>query len=615
MDRRQSSRVRAWATASLLATLGVMGQAAQGQTPAPVPAGVQAPPVVRLPAVGPEAASTPVPLRAPDDGLGTVPSTSAPASALPAIGTLAPDPSAAPTPTPPAAAPCEGGGAGGEKPGGRYADVPPIQPLPRMGISPTLPTGPGYYRALDQWRGTPTEGPPKYPYPRFSLKPFSFFDVDWRYLDDPNNTETDYWDFIKRQRFGPDDLFMWTGGGELRARYNFIENGRSGTGPEAGASNSFDLFRARLYSDLYITENFRIFAEFLSATSPDSLLPPLPIDYDPYEWLNLFIDARVATIADQPVWARIGRQELLYGSQRLISPLEWANYRRTFQGARVFWDDQKNSIDAFFVQPVLPNSASFNSVDNNVVFTGLWYTRTLAPSNYVDLYYLFLDDTNNLYTGTGGVKGGKSVSTFGSRWFGTKDNWLWDVEGMVQAGEHVNQGLFAKAFTMAGGYYFKEWQWTPTLWVSYDYASGTPNPGQGTLNQTFSQLFPFGHYYFGFIDVVGRRNINDVSTCLTFYPENWIFTQLQCHNFWLDSAKDALYAASGLPIRQDKTGRAGNYVGTELDFLINFHLTNHSDIFMSYSYMFAGPFWRATGDSPAARRDPQAYYVQYSYRF
>jgi hypothetical protein len=41
---------------------------------------------------------------------------------------------------------------------------------------------------------------------------------------------------------------------------------------------------------------------------------------------------KVATFKEAPAYVRVGRQELLYGSQRLISTLDWANTRRTFQG-------------------------------------------------------------------------------------------------------------------------------------------------------------------------------------------------------------------------------------------------------------------------------------------
>lgn len=518
----------------------------------------------------------------PDDGLGCAPLT--------------------PATPPPACAPAAAGD--------RFAKLPQVAVFPRPGFGAILPTGPGYYSVAEWLNDEPRDTPPKYPYPRISPILNSFFDIDWRYLDNPDNTETDFWDVLKRRRFGPNDCCLVTAGGEIRARYNHEENSRL-----RGKANTYDLFRLRLYADVFLTERLRVFAEFLSSNNPNSVLPPLPIDRDPADFLNLFVDVNPFEVADVPVWVRIGRQELLYGSQRLISPLDWADTRRTFQGIKAFWHTEKDDLDAFLVQPVIPNKDRFDSVDNNILFAGLWYTHRAKPGNFFDAYYLMADNTNNVFEGRGGARGGQTVHTFGSRYTGVQDGWLWDVEGMLQCGEHVNQGLFAKAFTVGGGRHFADWWGTPTAWLYYDYASGTPEPGAGNLFQTFDQLYPFGHYYMGWIDLVGRKNINDVNAEITLYPTKWWLVWLQCHNFWLDSAKDALYSAGGVPLRQDKTGRAGNYVGTEFDLIQNFHLTKHSDILIAYGYMFAGGFIQNTAKTDGERKNPQALYIQYSYRW
>ena len=52
--------------------------------------------------------------------------------------------------------------------------------------------------------------------------------------------------------------------------------------------------------------------------------------------LNLFADIKLGQFLNGPAYLRVGRQELLYGSQRLISTLDWVNTRRTFQGIKGF---------------------------------------------------------------------------------------------------------------------------------------------------------------------------------------------------------------------------------------------------------------------------------------
>ena len=91
-----------------------------------------------------------------------------------------------------------------------------------------------------------------------------------------------------------------------------------------------------MYTDLWYRDDFRVFVEYIGAWTSSQNLPPLPIDQTGSDLLDAFVDVKVADLDGSPAYVRVGRQELLFGSQRLISPLEWGNTRRTFQGVRGF---------------------------------------------------------------------------------------------------------------------------------------------------------------------------------------------------------------------------------------------------------------------------------------
>jgi hypothetical protein len=484
-----------------------------------------------------------------------------------------------------------------------WTRVPNVQPFPPMGHTIIPPTGPGYYTFLELLRGDRRQAPPKYPYPRFGIIPWSFFNADWRYLDRSEDRESDPFDFLKRIRLGDD--FMFTAGGEFRYRYNNEVDSRL-----SGKDNVYDLTRTRVYGDFWYRDIFRIYGEFINAQSFNQDLPPLPIDqYNP-NFLNLFVDVKAATLYDQPLYVRGGRQELLYGSQRLISPLDWANTRRTFQGAKAFWQNEKFSLDGFVVQPVIPSANSFASVAWQQVFSGIWGTYRPIKGEVIDLYYLDFQDSTMMYVGQNGVKGTENVSTAGTRWYGNKNNWLWDMEGMLQFGRYSNQGILANAYTVGGGYNFGKIPMNPTLWVYYDYASGDPNPG-GDVHRTFNQLFPFGHYYFGMMDIVGRQNINDFHTELSIFPTKWWTVWAQYHVLRLDSPKDALYNSAGVATLVDPTGKAGINVGEILTIVNNFTIDLHQNVFVQYSHLYAGDFLHRVGNG----RSPDYLYLMYSFRF
>jgi hypothetical protein len=453
------------------------------------------------------------------------------------------------------------------------------------------------------------EAPPPYPYPRVSFIPMSFFDIDWRYLDKPEKLAYDWSYPLKRIRCF-DDNVLFTTGGEFRYRHMNEVDSRL-----TGINNSYDLLRTRVYGDIAIRDRVRIYAEYIDAQTYDQKLVPLIIDQNHSDLLNLFVDINLFSYNDTPLYFRYGRQELLYGSQRLVSPLDWANTRRTFQGGKLFWHSDKLDVDAFIVQPVIPDPGHFDSVDNQQIFTGLFGTYRPEQGQTIDLYYFNLDRNLPVAAGRGGLLKGTNDNTIGGRYAGDSYNWLWDVEGALQFGSWSNQDIFAGMATVAGGYYFKDVPLTPQVWLSYDYASGDPHPGVGGTHRTFDQLFPFGHYYFGFIDVVGRKNIHDLNYQLSCYPTPWITALMQHHFFWLDERKDALYNAAGVPIRIDPTGKAGNYVGNELDFVTNFHLTNHQDILFGYSHLYIGDFIRNTARGAASFKSPDYFYVQYSFKW
>lgn len=208
-----------------------------------------------------------------------------------------------------------------------WKKVPLILTTPRLGNQQVNPTGPGYYSLMDVVTGTYRQAPPKYGYPRNALWADSFFNADWRYLDDPKNKDFDYLDGLHRIHLGDNWLFS-TGGSFWWRHVNEVNSRLS------GFDNNYDLFRVRAYGDLCYQDKLRFFVEFIDAQSVNHNLPPLIIDRNYGDFLNGFVDVKVCEIEGQNVYVRGGRQELLLGSQRLISPLEWANTRRTFSTLR-----------------------------------------------------------------------------------------------------------------------------------------------------------------------------------------------------------------------------------------------------------------------------------------
>ena len=485
--------------------------------------------------------------------------------------------------------------------------VPPVTAAPRPGLFLLPPTGPGYYSFWDLITGNKREKPPVAPYAPFALLTTPAYDIDFRYLDTPGH-EKDIFDPIKRIHLGDDWLLSL--GGNFWYRYTHETDSRLNA---AGINNDFHMLRTRFHADLWYRDRVRLFAEMIDARAFGSELPPLITDRNHADMLNLFTDIKLASVNNGPVYIRVGRQELLYGSQRLISTLDWVNTRRTFQGVKAFWRTPEWDLDAFWVRPMITEKGNVDNWDTQQNFFGLWATNKPKPGHLIDLYFLSLENERNLAAANvlaGNILQGNShVHTLGGRLAGNFDNFLYEFEGMYQFGRR--SGLDVSAFAVATGVGYRlPLPMNPQGWIRYDFASGDSRHTDGRSN-TFNQLFPFGHYYLGFLDRVGRQNIHDFNAQFTLHPMPWITFITQYHRFYLANNRDYLYNAAGLATLRDITGQSGSHVGDEVDFRLNLHVNRHQDVLVGYSKMWSGTFL----DKQVPGISPDLFYVQYNIRF
>jgi hypothetical protein len=368
----------------------------------------------------------------------------------------------------------------------------------------------------------------------------------------------------------------------------------------------------RPYLDVWYQDRFRFFAEGIFADTSPQTLPPLQTDINRGDFQNLFVEAKLGELANKPVYARVGRQEVQLGSQRLVGTPDWGNTRRTFQGARLMRTGDKLDADLFWLQPVYPSPSALDSGDNNQNFAGAFVTYKPKKGTFVDAYYLMLDNTTRV-TQAGIERAPFTLHTFGGRYVGDVDGtYLYEAEGAMQLGTRGTQNVVAGMFSGGLGYHAKPAPWNPTFWAVYNYTSGDDRPNEGTYH-TFNQLFPFIHYYQGWVDAVGRQNLHDLNLRMYLYPTNWVTVWVQYHNYWLASPRDALYNIAGNAFRRDPTGRAGSHVGQKAEVLANFHLTKRADLYAGYSYLWGGEFLRNTAAQGAV--DSGIFYLGSSVRW
>ena len=128
-----------------------------------------------------------------------------------------------------------------------------------------------------------------------------------------------------------------------------------------------------------------------------------------------------------------------------------------------------------------------------------------------------------------------------------------------------------------------------------DYASGDNSADDQSLN-TFNQLFPLAHAYYGFADVLGRQNAIDLKTGVITKPFPRTVIRLDGHTFFRASTQDGLYSVAGGQFRAGDAG-ASAYIGAEADLTAIYSLDRHTRLQGGLSYFLPGEFLAQSGNS------------------
>jgi len=437
------------------------------------------------------------------------------------------------------------------------------------------------------------------------------YDEDWSMLKDVDRSKTgDFWDPLKFIPITPDQNVWLSLGGQVRERFEYFGQYLFGTKGAPEKSDGYLLSRFRLSADLHITPYFRVFADGKSSLSTDrELLGGRSNAFvDTIDLQNGFADVMIPFNGQASVTLRGGRQELLFGAQRLVGPSDYTNVRRTFDGGKAIVRFRDWTITPFFVEFVPVKKYDFNeSTYRNKLF-GIYGTGGLhfLPVN-IDLYWLGVNNKTAAFNGTSGKE---RRYTVGGRLWGKigRTGLDFEVEGAGQFGTIDDHDIAASMFTAILGYSPPITDLSPRVYIEFDYASGDNNPG-GNVG-TYNQLYPTGHSFLGYIDYIGRQNIISPSAGLTVSPIHGLSLSLQQYFFWRNSDHDALYNKSGGVLRPGNTTTA-RYVGAETDFLATYSFSRHILAYGGYSHFFTGDFIEKTGPS----KDSNFFFTAIQYTF
>jgi len=434
----------------------------------------------------------------------------------------------------------------------------------------------------------------------YSIEPWA---EDWSYLKDqpPSNDPLDRLKYIP---LNPDRDWYLTLGGQARWRMDYFNNSEFGAGDQS--EGGFHLFRLLADADVHFGQNFRLFFQLNSGLVVDRYGGPRPGDADDFDIQQAFADWTIPFHTDDSVTFRVGRQDLLYGSQRLIGPNDWVNVHRTFEGFKTSISVPNDTLDLFLVRPVLIDKTRFNSGDDHTTFAGIYNVAAFPdqlPGAHakLDTYLLLLDRSRSSTTG---VAADSDIFTLGVRPHANPGNWDFDLEPDWQFGHVGSRAICAYSVALDGGYTFHTLPTAVRAGVGFDLASGSPDPGH-----RFNQLFPPTYMYLGHMYLFGRENLIDLHPELTIHLTDDLQLDLAQHFFWRQNTSDAVYNLSSEPIRPSAS--RARVIGNEFDISLYWQIQRHISAYAGYAHFFSGSFIQQTG----AHADQDFAYASVTFTF
>ncbi len=278
--------------------------------------------------------------------------------------------------------------------------------------------------------------------------------------------------------------------GQMRTRIEWIDNDF-----QIGRADLAHLLRTRVsvigapYDDTKVVvqaQDSRLFGEESSTLGDGS--------GDQIDFHQAYV--QLDQVFDQPITLKFGRQEIVYGGQRLVGAVGWHNVGRSFDAASI-----RIGSDAY-VDLFNAKLAERGTLDRNLYGV---YGHAESPARVIwEPYLLFEHDKNSL---PDNIKRA-TVGLYATGFFtGTSGHgFSYELEGALQAGERAGQDVLAFLGAGSASYISPSWR-KHKVTLGLDFLSGDDDLND-TDNKAFDTLFATNHKYYGLMDLFFAEKTN-----------------------------------------------------------------------------------------------------------
>lgn len=266
--------------------------------------------------------------------------------------------------------------------------------------------------------------------------------------------------------------------------------------------------------------------------------------------------------------ARAGRQELLFGGERLVGPVGWTQQGRSFDGLRLGAASGWGKIDLIAMQLA---DAGQPAHDHDAELLGGYAVLNEAGPGSLEIYGLFDHVAGDTLTDPE-----TNQTTVGARWLGRTGVVSYRAEGSYQMGTRAGVDISAFMFGARLGATFVNGKAGLTLW--YDYLSGDDGSTDDKL-ESFSTLYATNHKFYGLADLflnipvhTGGGGLQDVALKAFVAPTANARIAVDAHNFSL----------------VEQGTRSSKDLGNEIDVTATYRYSANLTVTAGWSSVFKG---------------------------
>jgi Alginate export len=379
-------------------------------------------------------------------------------------------------------------------------------------------------------------------------------------------------------------------GGEIREQLQRYDNINFGDVPPTFiTSSAWQLWhRMMAHTNIDAGNKTRVFLQ-LSSTyrfiNPNPLTPE--IEQNELSLHQVFIDYHF----NNNWMARIGRQEMSYGSHRFITFREGPNTRLTFDAAVFKYIRKDRKVDVFAVSPVISQRGVFDDQSFKDVAVGVYANEKVSKSLAVDYYLFHFHSRRRKYNFANGTENRKVA---GFRLFSDNAKTNYEIEANYQFGKFNK--LLINAYGIFADLNYKILPaHSVILGIAGNFLTGDKRINDNQLN-TYNLLYSKPQY--GLTAPIGATNMITVNPYIKLNPARSSNVYIGGNFMWRQSNEDGTYSPGGVQVRPKPEylfTSSEKQLGTLLVLETSYSFNPNLSISVDASKFYAGTYVKQTG--------------------